>query len=475
METITQRIYPCGGLSKTWGEVKVMGRSNVEGENRDLDYILQALSHEVRRKIVKTLAEKSPLTYTELMKEVGIEDSGTFGFHLRRMQKFLVKDRYGGYRLSDLGLKAYRILKELEGGKPVKEVEEDKVESMVISDKLKFILSKELAEMYRNRGKRLIIADVIKLIIEPMDRELFNDVVEEIADCVVVQAPKDLEDLVYAKCRDVATIKIYGKGEDTKIKSLTSNIADTITSILTMVTDVMSGIPKVIVTLQHPEGEYTIHTIPSRPTLNLYLTNSTSRVIQKGSEILVKEYRGYEGTISMSRVDYDVKGDLVELSIENSRCNISVPKDVKNVNVELNSSSSTVELDAVEELKFKNEKGWLKLKASNIRSLRLNIVNGGVDSKLKYDTCGEFRLSSDVDGGVLRLKILKSSEVKVKVKSVEVNGFSAVKVNGVNVRNEYVEEGFEKSSSKLTIELHVYGGTAIVDIADVEGKGEIEV
>ena len=37
------------------------------------------------------LAEEGPLTYTELMRRIGVEDSGTFGFHVRRMQKLLKK------------------------------------------------------------------------------------------------------------------------------------------------------------------------------------------------------------------------------------------------------------------------------------------------------------------------------------------------------------------------------------------------
>ena len=92
--------------------------------NEELDYILQALGHQVRRKVIEIIAEEGSQTYTELMRKTGVDDSGTFGFHLRRMQKLLKKNQRGEYELSELGWKAYKILKQLKGEKPVEKVEE---------------------------------------------------------------------------------------------------------------------------------------------------------------------------------------------------------------------------------------------------------------------------------------------------------------------------------------------------------------
>lgn len=69
------------------------------------------LSNRIRREVIILLASEGPLTYSELMKKVGIEDSGTFGFHMRKMHRLLKKNDMGEYELSELGLKAYDMLK----------------------------------------------------------------------------------------------------------------------------------------------------------------------------------------------------------------------------------------------------------------------------------------------------------------------------------------------------------------------------
>ena len=178
----------------------------------ELDYILQVISNRIRRKVIKLLAEKGPLSYTDLMKEVGIEDSGTFGFHIRKMKMLITKDEWGKYKLNELGYRAYEIIKDLEEGllkEAPSEVESKELEVTVISDKVSFELTRELAESLKRKGKRLIIGDIMKLIIHPMPRELFDEIVESIYDCLTVYAPSQLVDLVSLKSKDVISIKSY--------------------------------------------------------------------------------------------------------------------------------------------------------------------------------------------------------------------------------------------------------------------------
>lgn len=80
----------------------------------DLDYMFSALSHEVRRAIIKHLGEAEILSFSELMERAGIKETGTFGFHLKKVEPLLEKLPDGRYRLSQLGERAYRLLSFLE-------------------------------------------------------------------------------------------------------------------------------------------------------------------------------------------------------------------------------------------------------------------------------------------------------------------------------------------------------------------------
>ena len=182
------------------------------GMSDDVDYILQAISNEVRRRILIYIARDGPISYTKLMKKVGIEDSGTFGFHIRKMQRLLRKDDVGEYVLSDLGRRAIEILRNIgydvgeavEAPARVETPAEDKPrEVKVIDDMLSYTLTEEVVRRYRERGYRIILKDILRLVIGPMPRDLFDSVVEEINDCLTVYYPSDLRDVIEFKIRDV--------------------------------------------------------------------------------------------------------------------------------------------------------------------------------------------------------------------------------------------------------------------------------
>ena len=76
----------------------------------DLDLMFSALSHGARRAVVKNLGEQGVLSFSQLMEAAGIEETGTFGFHLKKTEPLLEKLPDGRYKLSKLGEKAYREL-----------------------------------------------------------------------------------------------------------------------------------------------------------------------------------------------------------------------------------------------------------------------------------------------------------------------------------------------------------------------------
>ncbi|WP_053948055.1 winged helix-turn-helix domain-containing protein [Halolamina sediminis] len=77
-------------------------RPSDEAEN-----VFGLLANEVRIEILRALwaAAPDPLAFSELRDRVGVEDSGTFNYHLNQLQPaFVTKD--GGYRLSYAGRQA---------------------------------------------------------------------------------------------------------------------------------------------------------------------------------------------------------------------------------------------------------------------------------------------------------------------------------------------------------------------------------
>jgi DNA-binding transcriptional ArsR family regulator len=53
--------------------------------------VFESVSHPLRIKILKLLA-KSPMSFSELKKTLGIESSGELSFHLNKMRSLLDKD-----------------------------------------------------------------------------------------------------------------------------------------------------------------------------------------------------------------------------------------------------------------------------------------------------------------------------------------------------------------------------------------------
>jgi len=163
----------------------------------DLSYIFQALAHETRRKIVELLAEEGPLNFTEIMSRVGISETGTFGFHIKRMEDLLEKTDDGKYKLSDLGLVAYNIIKYAKEGRVAKITEEKpSVEKVKVFKYLKkLIVDRGLLEKYSKVGFDYVGTVVFT---EDVDPELFKKKVLFFKGVGTIVVPKNLVKIVYS-------------------------------------------------------------------------------------------------------------------------------------------------------------------------------------------------------------------------------------------------------------------------------------
>jgi DNA-binding transcriptional ArsR family regulator len=85
------------------------GENPQDGFNRDRAELFEALGHPTRIKILQVLSE-SPLGFSDLKREAGIESNGLLSFHLGKLDGLVKITSEGNYTLSDEGREALRIV-----------------------------------------------------------------------------------------------------------------------------------------------------------------------------------------------------------------------------------------------------------------------------------------------------------------------------------------------------------------------------
>lgn len=236
-----------------------MGARNNVKDLEDLDKVIRALAHPIRRRVIEELAKEGSLSYKELMDRVGISDSGTFGFHLRNLKGLVEKNERGEYQLTQLGWKAYDVLKILKG--KVEEVKKKEKEwaKKVISDRISFTITKSLLEKLKESRTKLYISNIVRVIIESdVPRELFDEIVEGIEDVVVIYAPRDLIDIIELKSHDIGAIstldKLKQKEKHPFEEELSRVISGKVGGLISIITSTVSSIvPSIVSAILPPE------------------------------------------------------------------------------------------------------------------------------------------------------------------------------------------------------------------------------
>lgn len=73
------------------------------------EWVLKAISHELRRKILNLISDYTFLSYTDLLNELNLS-TGKLNFHLKQLSALIEKDSEGYYRLTTIGTKAMDVL-----------------------------------------------------------------------------------------------------------------------------------------------------------------------------------------------------------------------------------------------------------------------------------------------------------------------------------------------------------------------------
>jgi DNA-binding HxlR family transcriptional regulator len=431
------------------------------------ELVFSSLSHRIRRMIILTLGERGKRSFTELMEELGIDDTGTLTFHLRKLSGLITKTGDGYYTLTELGRRAYAILKSLRvSGEESKEVRASatsarpssttdvKPDLVVLSDRLSLRISRELLERVRATGRKLLVKDVVKVeVADDVDEDLFNEVVESIQDVVTLRVPKHLEATAQLKARDVLNVV------SSKVRAPIPSIADLATSIVepivSTVTRVVTSVTPLLLTRVSKGGELLYST-------SLDTVKSLELDIDGGS---IKVSQGDVGKLEVyssrfSRCDFDVDGEGGELRIDLRGCEayVTLPRvALERIGVDLSGGILEVRVDEgvrVADLSLRG--GVLRVDMGGLQDsgISIDLSGGFVEARLGYSEFkGVSRVSIDLGGGVVKLGMEVPKGTLVNVNREGIGGYADIDIDEELRR-------VEKSDRVVNVELDVSGGFA---------------
>jgi DNA-binding transcriptional ArsR family regulator len=194
-----------------------MSINHMEMSTDEMDLVLSALAHETRRSVVRALSSSGTMTFSEMMQAAGSSETGTFGFHFKKLLPLLDKEQDGGYRLSKLGFIASGILGGLRSDvvKPVEpQGTSNHVSSGEIRDEVECIRGLDVAWLNKDRlqkSKGVVVRDCINVLIDQdVDEQTAREKILLLSDIVRIDIPKYLTPIILSRLeREVSRIVRY--------------------------------------------------------------------------------------------------------------------------------------------------------------------------------------------------------------------------------------------------------------------------
>jgi len=110
---------------------------HVQGSTFEAEWLLKAMSHSIRQRILNLIVENAFQSYTDLMQKLSLS-TGKLNFHLKQLTGLIEKQEDGSYILSPIGKKAFDILEQINSiGEDKEKV--DYLKSIALSRTLKQI------------------------------------------------------------------------------------------------------------------------------------------------------------------------------------------------------------------------------------------------------------------------------------------------------------------------------------------------
>ncbi|QIW23579.1 ArsR family transcriptional regulator [Sulfolobus sp. S-194] len=164
--------------------------------------VFDAISNEVRRKILKTL--QVPKSFSELLEELNIE-SPALAFHLKKLDGLISKDNEGKYTLTEEGKKALSIINMIES-QNISLSSQAEI-PMIIQYVDNFIVTENMIRKLKEMGRKLIIRDSNTVEFQDIDPNLLSDVLESIENVSTVKCPEELVNVISSKSKNVISIR----------------------------------------------------------------------------------------------------------------------------------------------------------------------------------------------------------------------------------------------------------------------------
>jgi DNA-binding HxlR family transcriptional regulator len=441
----------------------------------DVDRLFEAISHRVRRSIIESIAEKGPRSFTELMEDTGVGDTGTLTFHLRKMAGFIRKNERGDYELTDLGRRAYELIKIAYGGvEPRREEpgaraveaprssESLEPDIVYISDSIKVTIDRSLLETVKAQGKRLVVRDVISVdVTDDVDAKLFSEVVESIRGVIRLRVPEHLRSIATLKSRDVLGITT-GRSHLGLIPDMGGLVAGIVEPVVSTVSSILESLSTTGPLSKVEEAKSLLYEwrFPSITGLSLDLSGGFAKVRSVESGEALIRIEGREGRCSY---DVDVEDDIIEVDLSGCEASIELPRrPLELLEIDMSGGALNIDLgDNVRRIEGSLSGGLAELKVARAGETRVDLDASGGRFKVHLDYV-EFQGVSEVKlsltGGLMELSATAPEGVRVEVSTVRMGGLASVTVDE-KLRN------VEKAKALVKARIEVTGGLARVEFS----------
>ena len=400
-----------------------MSEDRVEG-------YLKVLSHPVRRAVIKALAEKGGLSYTELMRIAGVGDSGTFAFHMRMLHGIIRKDpETGDYVLSEEGRRLYRILMLLEGREEESREsggEPRAAETIVLRGMFMYKLSRSVVEEFVRSGRRIALRDIGFLVIDEMPPKLLDEVLERVEDIGVVDAPENLHPIILSRSRSIGILKARGG----RASAAGGGVGRSYKAML-----------------KPPRRAYKLRLDCESSNINLEIM---------GDDGLLIECTGDEEP----RVT--VGDEEVVIETERSSCRVKAPARARELVVESEDSTLEVKAESIGSVRVDAESSTIdaELSLAGGSSVLLESSDSNAKVRVAYERLeGESRIHVKAEDSTINIELKIPGEAGVKA-SVE-GGVGAVVVDGVEYR-VYQDLDYDERISRVEVRVENEDGESRV-------------
>ncbi len=431
--------------------------------SEDPDGIFHALAHRIRRGIIRALGEKRELSFTDLLRELGIEDSSLLAFHMKKLEGFVRRNERGYYELTSTGWKAYRVLKELEresvgdelakamearASSPSEEVKEVEEGIVKVSDMIAYTLTPEFIHDLAKRGKKLVIEDVVALdILEDVDKDELSKVLKEIRNVVAIRAPPHLIDVISSRAKEV--LAITGLRDRAKVVSTTyvpKFVSGLVSDVVKRTLKSLSiGLRGALLTISIPESRKELRTHEEvKPKVTLKASGSNVSIYNVGNEVVEVDGRSDASTGDLST---SVSDDELVINVAGANVDVGIPyKGIKELSVDLAGSDLNFEgfrAPSLVKMKLSGSDVSGKLLIKNLSNLTLSSVGSEVNLDLGIDEVSNRALISiESQGDDINLRIKVPKECLVRLSTPKLLGSElSVSVNGRSVPINYSESG----------------------------------